>query len=331
MSNFNILVTGGAGFIGSNFVHLYNKKFPNSKIVVLDLMTYAASEKNLDGVMEKISFYKGGIGDRELVSKILREHKIDHIYNFAAESHVDNSISGPEIFIKTNVMDTFNLLSESLKYYENLEDKSKFKFLHVSTDEVFGSLELEGDDKFSEETAYQPNSPYSASKAASDHLVRAFIHTYKFPAITTNCTNNYGPRQFPEKLIPKTIKSCIDGSKITIYGNGINVRDWIWVDDHNEGIILAMHKGKTGESYCLGGNCEKRNIDVVEKICEVMNKLHPNEKIGDYKSLITFVQDRKGHDARYAMDCTKAKKELGFTQSIEFSEAIEKIIRFMIS
>lgn len=322
----NILVTGAAGFIGSNFVHLYMSKFPDHKIVVIDSMTYAGDMPNLSGIEDKVSFYKGCIGDQNLVDKILAEHKINHVYNFAAESHVDNSISNPGVFLETNIMATFRLLQSCRKYYESLQDKSKFRFLHVSTDEVYGSLAFEDAEIFSEKTTYKPNSPYSASKAASDHLVRSFIHTYNLPCLTTNCSNNYGKRQNIEKLIPKTIMACINKDTIPVYGNGLQIRDWIWVDDHCNGLILAMQNGNIGETYCFGGDCETKNIDIINKICEIMNRVLPADI--DYASLITFVQDRAGHDLRYAISSEKAKQELGFKHSGTLLENLEETIRF---
>ncbi len=330
MKSFNVLITGGAGFIGSNFAHLYARKFPEAKIAILDLMTYAANESNLKEIKDRISFYEGNIGDKDLVLRILQENKIEHVYNFAAESHVDNSISAPEVFIDTNVKSTFNLLWTCLGYYNSLSDKSNFRFLHVSTDEVYGTLELGDDEIFTEETRYSPNSPYSASKAASDHLVRAFLHTYKLPCITTNCSNNYGRRQHIEKLIPKTIMSCVNNKKIPIYGHGLAIRDWIWVDDHAYGVLLAMQKGKIGETYCFGGDCQKQNIDVVKAICDAMNKLHPSKKVKDYKELITHVEDRLGHDMKYAVSSEKAKLDLGFRHSIAFEDAILETIEYYL-
>lgn len=323
----SILVTGGAGFIGSNFVNMYLEKYPNACVVVLDKMTYAANMQNLSTVLDKIKFIKGDIGDSALVLQILKENNIQQVFNFAAESHVDNSISNPSIFIETNVLGTFNLLQACLKYYNALENKENFRFLHVSTDEVYGSLELGEDRIFDEDTKYAPNSPYSASKAASDHIVRSFVHTYNLPCVTTNCSNNYGPRQHIEKLIPKVITLCKNEQPITVYGTGMAIRDWIWVFDHCEGILLAMEGGKIGETYCFGGDCEKQNIDVIKTICNIMDETSPR-KSGKYSDLITFVPDRPGHDMRYAVSSEKAKKQLGFKHSITFEQAIRKTIEW---
>lgn len=323
----NALITGAAGFIGSNFVGLYLQKYPDSKVVVLDKMTYAANLENLSYVMDQIVFIKGCIGDKALVSKILIEHEIDFVFNFAAESHVDNSIANPSLFIETNVVATFNLLQSCLNYYKNLKDKSKFRFLHISTDEVYGNLELNDGKIFTEKTPYAPNSPYSASKAASDHIVRSFVHTYSLPCITTNCSNNYGIKQHIEKLIPKTIMSCINQEKITIYGNGNAVRDWIWVDDHCNGILIAMEKGNIGETYCFGGDCEKDVRTVVSQICKTMNEIRPLSNNAKYENLIINIQDRLGHDLRYAVSSEKSKRELGFKHSISFEDGILKLIK----
>ncbi len=325
----NILITGGAGFIGSNFTCMYAEKYPNAKIVVLDKMTYAGNLENLSSVKDKITFIQGDIGDISLVPKLLQDYSIDCVFNFAAESHVDNSISNPSIFIETNITGTFNLLRSCLEYYNNLGDKSKFRFLHISTDEVYGSLELGEDRIFDEETKYAPNSPYSASKAASDHLVRSFVHTYNLPCITTNCSNNYGFRQHFEKLIPKMIFACKNEQPITIYGNGAAIRDWIWVLDHCEGVLLAMQKGKIGETYCFGGDCEKTNIEVVRTICSIMDEMYPR-KAGKYSDLIVHVQDRPGHDMRYAVSSEKAKKELGFKHSVDFLDAVRQTVKWFV-
>ncbi|QED23347.1 dTDP-glucose 4,6-dehydratase [Candidatus Deianiraea vastatrix] len=326
----NALITGAAGFIGSNFAHMYLAKYPDSNIVVLDALTYAANLENLLEIKDKITFVKGDIGDKELVLKFLSENNIDRVFNFAAESHVDNSISNPRIFIDTNVTGTFNLLLACRQYFESLLDKSNFRFLHVSTDEVYGTLQLGDGKKFDENTPYAPNSPYSASKAASDHIVRSFVHTYGLPCVTTNCSNNYGPRQHIEKLIPKTIMACKNEQKIPVYGNGTAVRDWIWVDDHCAGVLLAMEKGKIGETYCFGGDCEKNTLEVVQAICKAMNEIFPRKQ-GKYEDLITFVKDRAGHDIRYSVSSEKAKKELGFKHSVtDFKLAIDKIVSMLV-
>jgi dTDP-glucose 4,6-dehydratase len=297
------LVTGGCGFIGANFCHLLSQK--GDEIFILDKMTYAANEEHLKGLQYKL--YKGDIGDYDLVKSILNENKVDVVVNFAAETHVDNSIESPGVFIETNIIGTYNLLRAVLEYQNNL--KHNLKFLHVSTDEVFGDLEVD-DPKFNEQTRYEPSSPYSASKAASDHIVRAWIRTYGLNGIVTNCSNNYGLYQNEEKFIPKTIKSCIERKPITIYGNGLNIRDWIWTPDHCMGIYLALQNFKKGETYCFGGDCERTNIEIIKTICEIFQAKSKDNF--DYKSLMTFIEDRKGHDFRYAIDSSKAKKELGF-------------------
>ena len=308
----SFLVTGGAGFIGSNFVDLLVGR--GDKVVVLDAMTYAGHKENLEGNLSKITFVQGDIADANLVLKLLREHKVTHVVNFAAESHVDRSITDAGSFVRTNVMGVFGMLQASLEHYGGLSgaDKDAFRFLHVSTDEVFGTLGEEG--KFSEETAYAPNSPYSASKAGGDHLVRAWYHTYKLPTLITNCSNNYGPRQFPEKLIPYMISCALQGKPLPVYGNGKNVRDWIHVEDHCSGILLAIEKGRLGEAYCFGGNAERRNIDVVKSICRILDERKPRGGGKSYEELISFVEDRKGHDWRYAIDDSRAQRELGFTR-----------------
>ncbi len=304
------LVTGAAGFIGSNFVDLVLAK--GDRVVVLDAMTYAGHKENLQAAWSKIEFVQGDITDMALVSGLLTKHEITHVVNFAAESHVDRSITDAGSFVRTNVMGVFSLLQASLDYWTKLsgESKDRFRFLHVSTDEVFGTLGEEG--KFSETTPYAPNSPYSASKAGGDHLVRAWFHTYKLPTITTNCSNNYGPRQFPEKLIPHMINCALAGKSLPVYGNGRNVRDWIHVEDHCAGVLLALEKGKLGEAYCFGGNSERRNIDVVQTICRILDEKMPRSDKKSYAEQISFVEDRKGHDWRYAIDDSRAQKELGF-------------------
>lgn len=313
----NILITGGAGFIGSAFVRCALKN--GHSVLVLDKLTYAGHVESLEEVEKDdgYSFVKGCITDQSLVSDLLRQHNIDSIVNFAAESHVDNSIHSPGEFIKTNIFGTFSLLEAARSYWDKLEapKKQSFRFLHVSTDEVFGSLGDTG--KFHEELPYRPNSPYSASKAGSDHLVRAWHHTYNLPTITTNCSNNYGPRQFPEKLMPTMIMNALNGKSLPVYGNGKNVRDWIHVEDHAEGIYLALTKGRLGEVYCLGGNSERSNIDVVQGICKILDEVRPRRDGNSYSKQIQFVEDRKGHDWRYAIDDTKAQNELGFERKYD--------------
>lgn len=328
----NILITGGAGFIGSCFAIKMIKL--GHKIVVIDNLTYAGNLENLSEISnhQNFQFVKGNITDQALIAKLLSENQTDFLVNFAAESHVDNSISSPEIFIDTNVKGTFNLLNESLNYWKNLpqDKKNNFRFLHISTDEVFGSLNLD-DPKFTEESLYKPNSPYSASKAASDHLVRAWFETYGLPCITTNCSNNYGPRQNGEKLIPTIIRNALTDQAIPIYGNGKNIRDWIFVEDHCDGIYLALTTGKLGESYCFGGNCEKENINIANIICHILDEVKPKKDGKSYAQQITFVEDRLGHDKRYAIDDSKAKKELSYVRAKTFEDRIKETINWYLS
>lgn len=328
-----ILLTGGAGFIGSNFVELALER--GHKVIVLDALTYAghlenlAFTKSLEG--SRYFFIKGNILDHDLSLKLLREHKVDWFLNFAAESHVDKSITGPKAFMETNVMGTFQLLTAAKEYFDSLDasKKSAFRFLHVSTDEVYGTLGKEG--KFTETTPYQPNSPYSSSKAGSDHLVRAWFHTYGLPTITTNCSNNYGPKQFPEKLIPHMILCALSGKALPVYGKGENIRDWIHVKDHGRGILAALEKGVPGETYCFGGNCERTNLDVVKAICVELGLVRPM-KGKKYESLIQFVQDRPGHDFRYAIDDSKAQRELGYKrQYLNFEQGLKDTVQWYLS
>jgi dTDP-glucose 4,6-dehydratase len=307
----NVLITGGAGFIGSNFIHYWLNKYPNSKIFNLDALTYAGNLENLKDVEnnENYQFIQGDICDEELINKIIKENWIDLIVHFAAESHVDRSVLSSRDFIKTNVEGTMNLLDLALK-------NGKIRFHHVSTDEVFGHLGL-NDKPFTEETPYDPRSPYSASKASSDHLVRAYSHTHQLPITISNCSNNYGPFQFPEKLIPLFITNLMEDKKVPIYGDGQNIRDWIHVDDHNKGVDLIIEKGKIGETYCLGGDNEKTNLEITNKILEILNK--------DQNS-IEYVEDRKGHDRRYAIDFSKIKKELGWEPEIDFEDGLKKTV-----
>jgi dTDP-glucose 4,6-dehydratase len=323
LKNRNILVTGGAGFIGSHFVEVLAN---NNNIVVLDAITYAADLNNLSNI--KCKLVKGNICDKNLVSSILKENNIDVVVNFAAESHVDNSISGPAVFIETNIMGTFNMLESSLEFYQTLSSAQKelFRYVQISTDEVYGTLDKEG--KFSDQSPIRPNSPYSASKAAGDHLARAWFETYGLPVIITNCSNNYGPHQHREKLIPRMIDCAIKSQPLPVYGNGQNIRDWIFVRDHVDGIIKAIAKGKLGEVYCFGGDNEQTNINVVNKICELLDEIKPRTDGKSYKTQITFVEDRLGHDFRYAIDNTKAKRELGFIPQTSFEDALRQIIEW---
>ena len=327
-----ILVTGGAGFIGANFVldWLATERTP---VVNLDQLTYAGNIGNLAGVKDDARhvFVKGDINDRALVFKLLREHRPQAIVHFAAESHVDRSIHGPADFVQTNVVGTFALLEEARAYWSSLAqpEKSRFRFLHVSTDEVYGSLGP-ADPAFTETTQYAPNSPYAASKAASDHLVRSFHHTYGLPTVTTNCSNNYGPFQFPEKLIPLMIVNAVAGKPLPVYGDGKNVRDWLYVGDHCEAVRLALKRGRLGETYNIGGNAEKTNLEVINALCAILDELRPNPLIAHHASLITPVPDRPGHDRRYAMDAGKIRSELGWQPRERFDSGLRKTVEWYL-
>jgi len=318
-----ILVTGGAGFIGSNFV-LSTLKETGEPIVNLDKLTYAGSLRNLEPLRgdPRHVFVKGDICDRELVRTLLKKHRPRAIVHFAAESHVDRSISGPAPFVETNVVGTFSLLEEARLF------SGEIRFLHVSTDEVYGSLGPD-DPAFTETTPYAPNSPYAASKAAADHLVRAYHHTYGLPTLTTNCSNNYGPRQFPEKLIPLTIGNALAGKPLPVYGDGRNVRDWLYVLDHCEAVRLVLERGRGGETYNIGGGAEKANIDLVRLICSLLDDASPR-KAGPYAGLITFVKDRPGHDRRYAIDSSKLARELGWRPRESFESGLAKTMRWYL-
>ena len=326
------LVTGGAGFIGSNFV-LFERKHKYARIVNLDLLTYAGNLMNLEplsGDPDHV-FIQGNIGDQHLVRDLLNKFHPCAVVNFAAESHVDRSIDGPEGFIQTNVVGTFHLLEEVRQYWNALpnEEKTGFRFLHVSTDEVYGSLNA-GDPPFNEKTSYAPNSPYSASKAASDHLVRAYHHTYGLPALTTNCSNNYGPRQFPEKLIPLMILNAQRGKPLPVYGDGLNVRDWLYVEDHCEALHRVLKNGRVGEIYNIGGRCEKTNMGVLRTICALLDEICPDPFNSPHASLITFIKDRPGHDRRYAIDCGKIQRELGWQPKEKFESGLRKTIKWYL-
>ncbi len=327
-----IVVTGGAGFIGSNFVLTWLQASPAS-VVNLDLLTYAGNPANLaslDG-NPRYSFVRGDICDAELVASILQQHRPRAIVHFAAESHVDRSIASPEAFIRTNVQGSFVLLEQARTYWSSLDDQDRaaFRFLHVSTDEVYGSLG-ENDPAFSETTAYAPNSPYAASKAASDHLARAYHHTWGLPVLTTNCSNNYGPFQFPEKLIPLVILNALEGKQLPVYGDGMNVRDWLFVEDHCSAIRTVLDKGRIGETYNIGGNSERTNIEVVRTICDLVDEMRPDAGLASRRSLITFVEDRLGHDRRYAIDATKLSNELGWTPAEQFETGLRKTVRWYL-
>lgn len=326
-----ILVTGGAGFIGGNFV-LLSLQRPDVKIVNLDNLTYAGNLETLASAMDspRHVFVKGDIRDRALVREILATHDPFAIINFAAESHVDRSIDSPGEFIQTNVVGTFEMLESARAHYNTLdgERRNRFRFLHVSTDEVYGSLGPEG--KFTETTPYAPNSPYAASKASSDHLVRAYHHTYKLPTLTTNCSNNYGPSQFPEKLIPLMIYKALKREPLPVYGDGLQVRDWLYVTDHCKAIWTVLEKGALGEVYNIGGNCEKTNISVVKTILSALDEMAPDKSDGPRDGLITYVKDRPGHDRRYAMDTARIKRELGWEPEETFDSGIRKTVRWYL-
>lgn len=339
-----LLVTGGAGFIGSNFVHYWLERYPKDRVVVLDALTYAGNLANLEAVESdaRFSFVLGGIGDEPLTEDILREEGIDTIVNFAAESHVDRSISGPDEFIQTNVVGTHNLLKTARKVWLTQNRRDEHRFHHISTDEVYGSLPPEGA-PFAETTPYAPNSPYSASKAASDHLVRAYHHTYGLNVTTSNCSNNYGPYHFPEKLIPLVIVNILQGRKLPIYGDGKYVRDWLHVSDHCRGIELILKKGIPGETYNIGGNAECDNLSLVNMLCEIADEMFAasaslREKFrrsspgGQKKasSLIEFVTDRPGHDRRYAIDCTKISRELGFAPTVTLYDGLKATFEWYV-
>jgi len=324
-----LLVTGGAGFIGANFV-VSTLEATGEPIVNLDKLTYAGNPRNLDAVREdaRHRFVQGDICERERVRNLLATHRPRAIVHFAAESHVDRSIAGPAEFVRTNVVGTWALLEEARAYWEARGRDAGFRFLHISTDEVYGSLGPD-DPAFTEETPYAPNSPYAASKAAADHLVRAYYHTYGLPTLTTNCSNNYGPRQFPEKLIPLVIRNALAGEPLPVYGDGRNVRDWLYVADHCEAVRLVLEKGQVGETYNIGGENERANIDVVRTICALLDRLRP-PPAGSYAELIRHVTDRLGHDRRYAMNIAKIRRELGWRPRESFESGLEKTVRWYL-
>ncbi|MSU45632.1 MAG: dTDP-glucose 4,6-dehydratase [Lacunisphaera sp.] len=327
----NLLVTGGCGFIGSNFIRqrLTEKGSALTKLVNLDALTYAGNPANLADLAgdRRYVFVHGDIGDTALVARLLAEHAIGAVVNFAAESHVDRSIDSPEPFIQTNVTGTLRLLNCAKQHWSKLAEpkKSAFRFLHVSTDEVYGSL-APGAPAFTEEHNFEPNSPYAASKAASDHLVRAYQHTYGLPTLTTNCSNNYGPYHFPEKLIPLVILNALEGKPLPVYGDGMQVRDWLYVKDHTAAIWLVLHQGHTGETYNIGGLNEQPNIAIVRMICELLDRKSPRTDGRSYAGQITHVTDRPGHDRRYAIDCTKINREFGWKPVESFATGIEKTV-----
>ncbi len=326
-----LLVTGGAGFIGGNFV-IRQIQRGDTEIVNLDALTYAGNLDTLDSVEDhpNHNFVLGSIGDSALVDYLLLRHQPTAIVNFAAESHVDRSIDSPEAFIQTNILGTFQLLEAARRYWRNLADdaRNRFRFLHVSTDEVYGSLGPSG--RFTETTPYQPNSPYSASKASSDHLVRAYFHTYGLPVLTTNCSNNYGPFQFPEKLIPLMIHNALAGRPLPVYGDGSNVRDWLYVEDHCRAIERVLEAGTPGEVYNVGGNNELTNLSVVQALCDLLDELCPDSPHRPHRQLINFVTDRPGHDRRYAIDAGKIASQLGWVPSETFATGLRKTVRWYL-
>jgi dTDP-glucose 4,6-dehydratase len=327
----NILVTGGAGFIGGNFV-LDLVGTGGHKVVNLDALTYAGNLDTLASVSESPDhvFVRGSIGDRSLVERLLAEYRPRAIVNFAAETHVDRSIDGPRTFVQTNVVETLELLEAALAYWGGLEgeERVKFRFLHVSTDEVYGTLG--GTGYFTEESPYRPNSPYAASKAASDHLVRAYHHTYGLPALTTNCSNNYGPYQFPEKLMPLVIYNALRGEPLPVYGDGRQIRDWLYVKDHCRAVVRVLREGRIGEVYNIGGHNERTNLEVVRTICSLLDELVPESPHAPHESLIAFVEDRPGHDRRYAIDAGKIERELGWRPQETFESGVEKTVRWYL-
>ena len=328
-----ILVTGGAGFIGSNFVIDWLAHH-NEPVVNLDKLTYAGNLENLASLAQdaRHHFVRGDIGDGALVARLLAEHKVRAVLNFAAESHVDRSIEGPGAFIQTNIVGTFNLLEAVRAYWNGLDadEKAAFRFLHVSTDEVYGSLSSDAP-AFNEQNRYEPNSPYSASKAASDHLVRAYHHTYGLPVLTTNCSNNYGPYHFPEKLIPLVIHNALAGKPLPIYGDGQQIRDWLYVTDHCSAIRRVLAEGRLGETYNVGGCNEKANIEVVRTLCAILDELRPRADSASYATQMTFVKDRPGHDRRYAIDAGKLERELGWRPAETFETGIRKTVQWYLA
>lgn len=328
----NVLVTGGAGFIGSNFVHHWCNTYPEDRVVVLDALTYAGNIHNLDPVKDhnNFKFVKGDICDRDLIEQLLATEDIDTVAHFAAESHVDRSILGPGAFVQTNVVGTFTLLEAFRQRWLGRNKPQSDRFLHVSTDEVYGSLNAD-DPAFTETTPYSPNSPYSASKAGSDHLARAYFHTYGMPTIITNCSNNYGPYHFPEKLIPLMCINIMLGKPLPVYGDGQNIRDWLYVADHCRALDVVIHRSQPGETYNVGGNNEVTNIDLVRQICQLMDELAPNLPVKPAEQLITFVKDRPGHDRRYAIDPSKIKTELGWSPQETVTGGLRRTVKWYLA
>jgi dTDP-glucose 4,6-dehydratase len=330
----SVLVTGGAGFIGSNFVRRLLQHDSGVRIVNLDALTYAGSLENLSGLPDpgRHRFVQGDICDRDLTESLLREYQVDTVAHFDAETHVDRSISGPSPFIQTNVFGTFNLLEACRRAWleDRVVDLGSTLFLHVSTDEVFGSLS-ETEPAFRESTPYAPNSPYAASKAASDHLVRAYTHTYGLPAIVTSCSNNYGPNQFPEKLIPLTVLNALAGKPIPVYGDGSNIRDWLYVADHCEALELVLRRGIVAETYNIGGGNQPTNLELIQMVCDILDEARPNSPWVPHRSLIQFVADRPGHDRRYAMDSGKIRHELGWQPRRTLAEGLHETVEWYLS
>lgn len=326
----NILVTGGAGFIGSNFVHYWLKQYPYEKVIALDALTYAGNKENLAEVLQnpRLKFIHGDILDTDLVINLLKDEEVETIVHFAAESHVDRSIHGPDAFLKTNIEGTHSLLKAAKEVWLDNKRVVDHRFHHVSTDEVYGTLEPD-EPAFTEAHQYLPNSPYAASKASSDHIVRSYHHTYGLNTTISNCSNNYGPYQFPEKLVPLVIANCLDSKPLPIYGDGKQIRDWLYVDDHNRGIDLIVRNGGVDSTYNIGGNNEWTNIDIVTLICELMDEHHPEGK--PHKELITYVKDRAGHDRRYAIDATKIMAQLAYKPDEIFETGIRKTIQWYLS
>ncbi|GBE98667.1 dTDP-D-glucose 4,6-dehydratase [Microcystis aeruginosa NIES-298] len=327
----SIVITGGAGFIGSNFVHHWCENYPEDRVIVLDALTYAGNLHNLATLKDRknLRFLQGDICDRALVDELFASENIDTVAHFAAESHVDRSILGPGAFVQTNVVGTFTLLESFRQHWLSNHQPDNYRFLHVSTDEVYGSLGLD-DPAFTETTPYAPNSPYSASKAGSDHLARAYFHTYGMPTIITNCSNNYGSYHFPEKLIPLMCINILLGKPLPVYGDGQNVRDWLYVRDHCQALDTVIHKGKAGETYNIGGNNEVKNIDLVRMLCDLMDELAPDLPVKPAQNLITFVKDRPGHDRRYAIDASKIRTELGWQPEETVEGGLRKTIQWYL-
>ncbi|HEY9878442.1 MAG TPA: dTDP-glucose 4,6-dehydratase [Leptolyngbyaceae cyanobacterium] len=327
-----LLVTGGAGFIGSNFVHHWHQQHPDDLVIILDALTYAGNRANLAQLEGNghISLVEGNICDRTLVTTLLKDHQIDAVVHFAAESHVDRSILGPDAFVQTNVVGTFTLLEAFRQYWEVQGKPNSYRFLHVSTDEVFGSLGSD-DPAFSETTPYAPNSPYSASKAGSDHLARAYFHTYGMPTLITNCSNNYGPYHFPEKLIPLMCVNMLLGKPLPVYGDGQNIRDWLFVRDHCRAIETVLIRAQPGETFNIGGQAEVKNIDLVMTLCDLMDELAEDLPVHPCRDLITYVKDRPGHDRRYAMDISKIQTQLGWSPSVTLEEGLRQTVQWYLT